>query len=105
MKNVISSLLILAFSFNTFACNFSKDITRNANGSYTYSKECHIEVGKRLQANELRKEQVEKLQKTIELKDLLVVKTEERVELWRDTSFKLEDRINTIDRVRQNNFL
>ena len=83
-------------------CDFSKDVTKTKDG-YLYSADCHKEVGRHVQVEEKRKEQVEKLEKALELKDLAIVTSHERIELWRDTSFKLEDRVNAIENLKEKN--
>ncbi len=69
-----------------------KTIEKTENG-YLYNKDCHVQVGKLVKEAKLRKEQVAELSKTITLKDLAMTKANERIDLWRDTSFKLEERI------------
>ena len=68
-------------------------------GGYLYPKECHIEVGKTLKENDLRKEQNEKLNKSIELKDLAIQKADERADIWQENSYKQYDRLQTQDRL------
>lgn len=97
----VAASLITGPSFGS--CNFANDITKNADGTYTYSKECHVEVGVKLQENRLREQQVEKLNKAIEMKDLVIEKAETRVEKWQTTTGKLEDRVNTIERMNDTN--
>lgn len=104
MKALISSVLATIFITNpVLACEFSKDIQKNADGSYTYTKGCHVEVGKTFKKLDLKEKQVDKLEEVIELKDLAIVKGHERIDLWMNTSFKLEDRVNTIDRLKERN--
>ena len=96
-------LYAMIVSQTAFAdCDFSKDV-QNQDESYIYSKECHIQVGKLVQNEEKRKKQVEELEKVVEIKDLVIIKSHERAEMWRATTFKLEDRVNTIDRMKDTN--
>jgi hypothetical protein len=100
----LSIILTLCLTYSpTWACDPSTDITKNQDGSYTYTKECHVEVGKKVEENEKRKEQVTKLYQVIELKDLALVKSHERIELWRDTSFKMEDKVNSLEKMKETN--
>ena len=104
MKKIISSFITILFISNpVFACDFSKDIQKTEDGSYTYTKDCHITVGKTVKKLGLKEQQVDKLEEVIELKDLAIVKGHERIDLWMNTSFKLEDRVNTIDRLKERN--
>jgi hypothetical protein len=96
-------VFILSINLAHADCEFSTGIKPNPDGSYTYSKECHLQVGKNFKELSLLKDENKQLRKTIELRDLALVKQEERVQLWMDTTYKLEDRINTMDRIRETN--
>lgn len=69
---------------------------------YAYSKECHIEVGRLVKTDKLKKEQVELLKKNITFKDIALSKSNERVELWKETSYKMEDRLIKYDKYVKN---
>ena len=110
LKEIVRKLIVisLVISFVTpiisFAkCDFSKDIEKHGEDRYSYTKDCHKEVGRLVTVEIKRAEQVEKLEKVIELKDLTIVKSHERMEMWKDTTFKLEDRVNLIDDSRSTN--
>lgn len=94
-KILITFLVIPQFVFGQ--CNFSVDIKKVNNG-YLYTKECHKEIGKIVKQNTLRQEQIDELKKTITLKDLAVNTHIKRVDMWRDTSYNLENRIHKIQR-------
>lgn len=102
-QSLISVLVFSLISNSAYAICDSKDIQKQEDGSYRYSKECHNEVGKTFGALEKREQQVEKLEKVIELKDLSLDKSYERIEMWRDTTYKLEDRVNTMEQMKKNN--
>jgi len=107
MKKLISLILILV-SFSNVAladCDFSTGITRNDNGSYTYSRDCHIKVGSMKLDLEAANKQLTEYNKVIELKDLALSKGNERSDLWMNTSFKLQDRMNAIDDLKGKNQL
>lgn len=94
MKQVISILLILLMTSNSFAfCDWEKDIKENSNGSYTYSPGCHAEVGKTLRVNGLLGAKIDLLEKQIELKDLQISKYDERTQLWMNTSNELNEKL------------
>lgn len=98
------SFLLHVTASPVLACDFSNDIQK-VGDKYQYSVECHKEVGKRLDELEIRKEQVKELNKSIELKDLALTLEQQRVDRWMDTTIKLEDRVNTIDKLRERNKL
>lgn len=86
-------------TYSYATCDFAKDIKENTDGTFTYSRECHIEMGKNVKQVSLLGDRVSLLEKEIELKDLTISKYEERNRLWMDTSFKLNDKIQTYDHV------
>ena len=92
-------ILLFLFTINSFAaCDFSTGITKLPNGNFEYTKECHLSVGVMVKNLEDREAQVTALNKTIELKDLAIDMQEKRSALWMDTSFKLETKLNDIQR-------
>jgi hypothetical protein len=92
-------LAIILFNSTAFgACSLANDIKKNEDGSYTYTRDCHVEVGKTYKELDLRREQVDKLEKVVELKDLAISKQHERLDLWMQSHAKLEDRVNTIEK-------
>ena len=104
MKKIISSLLLLIISTNAFAdCDFSKGITVGPNDTYIYNKECHIKVGQLVQDNKIKDSQISDLNQAIQLKDLALTKSDERVQLWMNTSYKLEDRLTSINSLEKKN--
>lgn len=104
MKKIISLIILTSF-FPNFAfadCDYSK-IVNNGDGTYTYSKALHICVGEMKQDLEIANQQVAKLTKAISLKDLTITKADKRADVWMNTSFKLENRIQTIDSMSKTN--
>lgn len=105
MKKIISTILIAVTLLSTSAmadCDYSK-IVKNVDGSYTYSKELHICVGEMKRDLDAATVQLGEYKKVIELKDLALTKANERADLWMNTSFKLQDRMNTIDELKSKN--
>ncbi len=94
---LISFLTFVFMAFTPFValadCNFATDIKAMPDGSYSYSRDCHVEVGKRVKKLVIVEQQVVELEKTIELKDLALSKETERASLWMDTSYKLQDKL------------
>lgn len=93
----LSSLLIFCTQNSIAACDFSKDIKENLDGTYIYTRECHIEVGKRVKKLLLLDEQIVELEKTIELKDLALSKQKERADLWMNTSMQATEKLRLYD--------
>lgn len=102
MRVLFSLLSCFAYINYSSACEPSKDIKKVDNG-YLYTNECHIWVGKKIQELDLRINQVNELNKAIELKDLALRKTEERVGIWMDTAFKANDRLNQYESIKSRN--
>jgi hypothetical protein len=100
MRIVSFVCVLLSLTSSAFgSCDFANDIKENPNGTYTYTKECHIEVGKRVKKLALVEEQVLQLEKTIELKDLALSKQRERADMWMDASLKINDKLVQYDAI------
>lgn len=104
MRSVCFVLCFLISAPSYGACDWAKDITKNSDGSYTYSKGCHIEVGSSLEELDLRRKQVLELNKTIELKDLAIKYADERTQIWIDSSLKMNDRLNQYEASRSKDY-
>lgn len=102
-KITIFCLILSNISFSE--CNWS-NIKKNNDNTYTYSEELHLCVGELVRDNKNKDEQISNLTKSISLKDLALQTSDKRVEMWMDTSLKLEDRVNKVDSMQKtNNFL
>lgn len=104
MKKVIT-LVLSIFMFSNVAladCDFKTGITEK-DGSYLYTKECHIKVGEMKRDLGIANEQVKKLNLSLNLKDEALRRANERADLWMDTSYKLEKRVETMDNLYQRN--
>lgn len=93
-KFLIITMLIPQLALASFPCKRGEGITKTSEG-YLYSEKCHTAVGVVIKENESRKQEIVKLRDTIKLQDLAITKNLERVEIWQQTTFKLEDRIIT----------
>lgn len=105
MKKLISALLAV-FMFANVAladCDFSTGITPNTDGSYTYTKACHIAVGTMKRDLDTANTKIASYEKVIQLKDLSLTKSDERADLWMNTSFKMQDRLNSVDELKSKN--
>jgi hypothetical protein len=105
MKKFIAAILIANVMSNAaFAeCDFKTGITANQDGSYTYTKECHVKVGQMKNDLETAQKQLDNLGQAITLKDLALQKSDDRVNLWMQTSSQLEDRITKLDSMQKHN--
>lgn len=105
MKKLIAALLLVVSFTNvaSAACDFSTGITKNDNGSYTYTKECHVAVGEMKRDLDSATVQLGEYKKAIELKDLALSKSNANADLWMNTSFKLQDRMNAVDELKSKN--
>ena len=94
-------LLLSLISSSVFAeCNLANDIKKNTDGTYTYTRECHLLMGDWRKDLEQANKDIEKLQKAIELKDLAINDLSQSRKLWMDTSFDLERRLNATERLQ-----
>lgn len=105
MKKVISLLLLFCFISNAALadCDFSTGITPGPNHTFIYTEACHLQVGKLVQDNKTKDAQLADLTKAITLKDLALTKSDERTQLWMDTSDKLQNRLTTVDSLAKKN--
>jgi hypothetical protein len=103
-KSISLIMAAMFFSASCFAdCDFSKGITPGPNNTYVYTQECNRKVGQLVQDNGVKAQQVQDLNKAIQLKDLTIQKDEQRIQSWSDTSMKLEENIQKIDSVKKTN--
>lgn len=89
---ILTLILCLSFCTQVFACNV-KQIKEQADGSFSYPLDCHLEFGRLVRVEKEREKQIEHLNKSIELKDLAIDVSNDRIELWQNTAYKLEDRL------------
>ncbi|NJO48143.1 MAG: hypothetical protein HC840_00345 [Leptolyngbyaceae cyanobacterium RM2_2_4] len=104
MKKIIVALMVVCLlPLQAFAeCDFGTGIAK-VEGGYLYTRECHLKVGEMKYDLGVKDLQIEKLTKALDLKDLAITKADQRADMWMNTAYKLEDRINTIDNMRQTN--
>ena len=102
MRLIAVLMLISSLCFAKFDCSRNNGI-KKVQGGYLYDARCHALVGVVVKENELQKEQITELKRTIELKDLALTKSDQRAAMWQATAFKLEDRIYTLDRIKTYN--
>lgn len=106
MKKALISLMISILIFSNFAhadCDFSIGISPLPDGRFAYSKDCHLKVGELVQSEATKDKQIADLTQAIQLKDLAIDKADQRVHLWMDTSFKLEDDLGKVQNLQSGN--
>lgn len=105
MKKLITAILLFCTLSNVALadCDFSKGITPGPNDTFIYSGECHRKVGTLVQDNASKDKAIADLNQVITLKDLALTKADARTQLWMDTSFKMEDRLNEVDSIYKKN--
>lgn len=96
MPKLIKTLLIVCLSLLSVNrcladCDFST--IKKSGNKFLYPAECHLKVKDLIDKNKLRKEKISNLESRMELKDLALNKTEDRVKLWQETSYELEKRV------------
>lgn len=96
MKKIIALVLSFSlFSGSCFAdCDWSR-IVKNPDGTYTYSKELNLCVGQNVQDGKTKDVQIQDLMKAVSLKDLAIQKADARAQNWMDTSFKLDEKVQS----------
>ncbi len=102
MKRLPKIAAIIALHINSVAmasCDFATGIERT-NAGYIYSSSCHQEVGQIVSEVKDRRTQVQLLNDAIILKEQAIEAERARAELWRKTSFEVEDRLRTIENNR-----
>lgn len=106
MKFISAILAVAMFSNVAFAdCDFTsgKGVNKLPDGNYEYSKECHIAVGQLVEDNKTKDIQLKDLGLALSAKDLALQASDQRTQLWMDTTFKLEKNINAMDSLRKTN--
>lgn len=108
MKKAIISLVLLSFVSNVALadCDFSTGVTPGPNKTFVYSEACHQKVGQLIQSDKTKTAQIADLTQAITLKDLAITKSDQRTQLWMDTSDKLQNRLTSVDDLaKKNEFL
>lgn len=105
MKHLVSLFLLFSFVSNVALadCDFKTGIIPLSDGSYKYSADCHLRVGQLVQDNAVKDHQISDLTKAVTLKDLALQKSDDRANLWMNTSGQLEDRLTKVDSLEKKN--
>lgn len=83
-------------------CDWSKTV-HNADGTVTYPASLHLCVGKVVQDDDVKTQQVADLNKAIDLYKLTIQTDEQRIQNWILTANQLGDRIQKIDELEKKN--
>lgn len=120
MKHLILCIsmmgLLLSPQTVSAACNWNTDIKKTEDG-FVYPADCHGEVGVIYKTNKLREQEIvqlkgqiedlevskQKLTKSLELKDLALVKADEMSIRWREESYNQHERLLRHDRLSSTN--
>jgi hypothetical protein len=102
VKYKILILSALLFSSPVVACDFSTGIEKSGSG-YLYSVDCHKHVGKIVLDLEDRESQVQSLNKALELKTQALTIADERNLKLRESLYKVEDRVDSMERLKRTN--
>lgn len=105
IKKLLSIFTVISLiSSVSFAdCDFSTGITKTDHNTYEYSKDCHIAVGQMKVDLGVAKQQLVDYKAALDLKDTALDKATQRANMWMDTSFKLEDRNQSIENAVKTN--
>lgn len=99
MKKLTSVLLIVFFLSNIcFAdnCDWST-VKKLPNGQFSYSPQLNLCVGKLVQDNKIKDQQIQDLTKAIQLKDLALKDADSRSNMWLLTAGNEQERLTKID--------
>ena len=83
--------MVICLNVNAEDCNPKKDIVEQS-GKFIYSESCHLEFGKLKIIEKDRQKQIQHMQESIKLKDLALDLSNKRIELWQDSTYKIENR-------------
>lgn len=95
MKRLIIFILLLSSTANA-TCNWATGITSGPNKTFIYTEECHQAVGALVQANK-------DLTMAIQLKDLAIKFSDDRVILWQKSSSDELDRLTKMEQQQSHN--
>lgn len=106
MKKLICLILLFCSVPNLVLadCDFAVGIKKTDHNTFEYSYDCHIAVGQMKQDLSIAKKQINDLSQAIKLKDLAINYSDQRGQLWQDTSLKMQDRITKIDELQSKNY-
>jgi hypothetical protein len=104
---VISLISTQAFAVSTTTsdgtvCDWSK-VVANPDGTYTYSKQLNLCVGKTVQDGQTKDQQIADLHKSVDLYKTTIQTDEQRIQNWITTSVNLENRVEATSSLEKKN--
>jgi len=100
--NTLYILLLILFINQQCLANCNPEDIKQQNyygePRYAYPVDCHVDYGRLRKIEPLYKEQVKELKKSIEMKDLALKYSDERIETWEKTTYKLEDKLLKLEK-------
>lgn len=94
-------ILLLLISTSSFAeCNW-REISKQSDGSYKYPKSCHLAVGKLVLDEKDQTEAIGLLKESLRKKEEALSKEKQRAEVYKDTTEKMEEKVEKIDQLRK----
>lgn len=100
--------MVLVSMFSNLAmadCDWTQ-IKKLPDGGYEYTPELHLCVGNLVQTNKVQLAQIADLNSAIQLKDLALVQSDQRIALWSKTVNDEQDRLTKIsDDQKHNDFI
>jgi hypothetical protein len=106
MKKLICFVLLfsnLAMASDSTVCDWKLDITPMPDSGYRYSEPCHLEVGKLVQDDSIKNQQIQDLTQAVNLKTLALKESDQRAQTWNDTAGSLENRLQKVDSTEKTN--
>ncbi|HXN74903.1 MAG TPA: hypothetical protein VN855_00240 [Candidatus Acidoferrum sp.] len=98
---ILLSLLLVVT--NVYAnCDWTA-IKKNTDGTYVYTESLHLCVGQLVQDSKTNTQIISDLTKALSMKDLALKSSDQRANLWNDTSEKLEARLQKVDSLQKQN--
>lgn len=86
-------LVLLLTSVNSYAkCDYSKDITKASDDMWWYSRDCHIEIGMKLDELDNVKKQLSEYDKIVKYGDAEAKLQKQRADMWQSHAKVIDER-------------
>lgn len=93
MKTIMVIIIAITLFTQTAFAKCEWYTVKQMGDRYGYTIECHLEVSNMIKDIGDYKVQVRELKKAVELKDLVIQKSEERLNLWKEQSYTQHDKL------------
>lgn len=97
LSKIIAIITMICIPMQSLACDLNNDVKVNADGSRTYTMDCHIFVGKLYKKEKLLEDENDELNKALDLKDLAISKQRQRADEWMNTSTQINEKLMQYD--------